>query len=339
MIVDRFYYNQLNKNEQAIYKAFYQGVMEHRDIIPIPVKRISQEQFTKIYAAITRDNPLIYYMNQSACNLATDGLGHTAICPQYFFKKDKVKEYNRKIENAVNSLVAQLQLTEGTDYDKALKVHDWFCENIEYDMQGSDMNELTRVIASHNIIGVFAHHKAQCEGIAKAVKVLLNVVDVRCIVATGMANSKRENGPHAWNVVNLDNTAYHMDVTWDIGAVDKTRKFIPYDYFVVSDELIGVDHKIEGKLPVCNAMELNYFTKNKLAFDSKSRLLAYIGKTLLSGEKEFYFRVEGKLKQTDILREIGGLITKTMRENGTNAVRLRHGMNDTIGTYWIKISG
>lgn len=58
MIVDRFYYNQLNKNEQAIYKAFYQGVMEHRDIIPIPVKRISQEQFTKIYAAITRDKSL-----------------------------------------------------------------------------------------------------------------------------------------------------------------------------------------------------------------------------------------------------------------------------------------
>ena len=87
-------------------------------IIPIPVKSISQEQFTKIYAAITRDNPLIYHMNQSACNLATDGLGHTAICPQYFFSKAKVKEYNRKIEKAVNELVAQLKLTEGTDYDK-----------------------------------------------------------------------------------------------------------------------------------------------------------------------------------------------------------------------------
>lgn len=54
-------------------------VMAYKQIIPIPVKRISQEQFTKIYTAITRDHPLIYHMNQSACNLATDGLGHTAI--------------------------------------------------------------------------------------------------------------------------------------------------------------------------------------------------------------------------------------------------------------------
>ena len=90
-------------------------------------------------------------MNQSACNLATDGLGHTAICPQYFFSKDKVKEYNRKIENAVNSLVAQLKLSDGTDYDKALKVHDWFCENIEYDKirdllegRGYDAKDQTR---------------------------------------------------------------------------------------------------------------------------------------------------------------------------------------------------
>lgn len=264
MIVDRFYYNQLNKNEQAIYKAFYQGVMEHRDIILIPVKRISQEQFTKIYAAITRDNPLIYYMNQSACNLVTDGLGHTAICPQYFFKKDKVKEYNRKIENAVNSLVAQLKLTEGSDYDKALKIHDWFCQNIEYDMQGSDMNELTRVIASHNIIGVFAHHKAQCEGIAKAVKVLLNAVDVRCIVATGEAHSKSESGPHAWNIVNLDGGPYQMDVTWDICAVHKQRKIFSYDYFLISDELSSLEHQPDSKLPICNSMDLNYFTRNNI---------------------------------------------------------------------------
>lgn len=37
MIVDRYYYHQLYKQEQAIYKAFYNGAMAHQDIIPIPV--------------------------------------------------------------------------------------------------------------------------------------------------------------------------------------------------------------------------------------------------------------------------------------------------------------
>lgn len=85
MIVDRYYYAQLNKQEQAVYKAFYNGLMAHEDVIPIPIKgQLSKEVFNKIFHAMTRDNPLIYYVNQSACNWATDAFGHTAICPQYF---------------------------------------------------------------------------------------------------------------------------------------------------------------------------------------------------------------------------------------------------------------
>ena len=94
MIVDRYYYHQLNKQEQAIYKAFYNGAMVHQDIIPIPVRgEFSQESFERIFMAMTRDNPLIYFLNQSACSTASDMFGHVAICPQYFFTKEKVKEY------------------------------------------------------------------------------------------------------------------------------------------------------------------------------------------------------------------------------------------------------
>ena len=180
MIVDRYYYHQLNKQEQAIYKAFYKGVMSHQEIIPIPVRgEFSQESFERIFMAMTRDNPLIYFLNQSACSTASDMFGRLAICPQYFFSKEKVKEYNRKIEKVVNELAGQLHLLECNDYEKELRVHDWICQNIEYDYEEADTDKVSRVIASHNILGVFAHRKAQCEGIAKAVKVLLNAVDVK----------------------------------------------------------------------------------------------------------------------------------------------------------------
>ena len=68
MIVDRYYYSQLNKEEQEIYKVFYKGVMELEDVIPIPIKgNLSKDAFIRIYAALTKDNPLIYYLNQSMC--------------------------------------------------------------------------------------------------------------------------------------------------------------------------------------------------------------------------------------------------------------------------------
>ena len=100
MIVDRYYYHQLNKQEQAIYKAFYNGAMLHQEIIPIPVRgEFSQESFERIFMAMTRDNPLIYFLNQSACSTASDMFGHIAICPQYFFYEregKRVQSKNRK---------------------------------------------------------------------------------------------------------------------------------------------------------------------------------------------------------------------------------------------------
>ena len=217
MIVDRYYYAQLNKQEQAVYKAFYNGLMAHEDVIPIPIKgQLTKEVFNKIFRAMTRDNPLIYYVNQSACNWATDAFGHTAICPQYFYSRETVRKYNRNIENAVNNLAAQLKLTEGTDYEKEVRVHDWFCKNVKYDFKGSDMDEPTRVVLSHNIVGVFAKQKAQCEGIAKAVKVLLNAVDIKCIVATGEAEANGKKEHHAWNVIDIDgriHSSFNQTVT------------------------------------------------------------------------------------------------------------------------------
>lgn len=334
MIVDRYYYAQLNKQEQAIYKAFYKGLMAHEDIIPIPIRgQLSKEVFNKIFLAMTRDNPLIYYVNQSACNWATDMFGHTAICPQYFYNKDTVKKYNRNIEKTVNNLAGQLRLTEGTDYEKELRVHDWFCKNVNYDFKGTDMDNLARVVLSHNIVGVFAKQKAQCEGIAKAVKVLLNAVDIKCIVATGDADANGSREHHAWNVVDIDGNPYQVDVTWDIGA---SKGRVSYDYFNVTDEIIGKTHKLEDKVPECTSLKDNYFERNKLTFKSKSQLIAYITREISQGQTEFYFRLDGmfmKMRRS----ELAGMVTKLAAGGNGKAVRVQQVSNEKVGTCWIRI--
>ena len=339
MIVDRYYYSQLNKAEQIIYKVVYEGIMEHKDIIPIPVRgNFSQETFVKIYKAITKDNPLIYYLNQSVCNMAQDSSGHIAICPQYFFDKDKVKAYNKKIEKTVNELAFQLRLTEGSDYEKARKVHDWLCQNVVYDKRGANLDDSSRVILAHNIIGVFAHRRAQCEGIAKAVKVLLNAVDVKCIVVTGTAFDEKEAEAHAWNIVNLEGMAYHMDVTWDIGKMNKSKNWICYDYFNVSDKMIQIDHEMSEKLPSCRSLKLNYFTANQLIFKSKYQLLSYLKKHLDLDKRTFYFRMEGKSELTELMKEIRVFLQKYTMQDDKNKIKIQHGINENIRTCWINIS-
>lgn len=339
MIADRYYYYKLNKQERAIYKAFYNGVMLHQKIIPIPVRdKFSQESFERIFLAMTRDNPLIYFLNQSACSTARDMFGHVAICPQYFFPKEKVKEYNQKIEKVVNELAGKLHLLECNDYEKELRVHDWICQNVVYDYEGADKDKVSRVIASHNILGVFAYHKAQCEGIAKAVKVLLNAVDVKCIVATGYSVKSGRSVLHAWNIVNIDGEPYQLDVTWDIGATGQRKNQIAHDYFNLTDELMNSDHKADSRLPDCKSKIANYYVQRGCSFQMRHRLMAYIDRLIEQNEQVYEFRAEGRLNKSAIEKEIADHIVQRFHEQGRNSVGIKTCSNRNLGIYRIEIS-
>ena len=50
MIVDRYYYAQLNKQEQAVYKAFYNGLMAHEDVFQFQSKDSYQKKYSTKYS-------------------------------------------------------------------------------------------------------------------------------------------------------------------------------------------------------------------------------------------------------------------------------------------------
>ena len=86
-----------------------------------------------------------------------------------------------------------------------------------------------------------------------AVKVLLNAIDVKCIVVTGTAGKNGNMRPHAWNLVNIDEVSYQLDVTWDMGK--STGDKISYEYFNLSDECIVKNHSADCKLPECGSRD------------------------------------------------------------------------------------
>ena len=332
MIVDRYYYGKLPDKEKQVYKEIYQGCMEHKDLILISA---TEEEIGKscqrIMDALMDDNPLLYFVNQSRLDFARDDNGNMAVMPQYFFAEDNVKRYNQKIQDAANKLIMDLKLTEGSDLEKVRKVHDYMCANVQYDYDGANINDVTRFITTHNIIGVFAHKKAQCEGIAKAAKVLLNAVDVKCIFITGKAKGLgNEMGEHGWNIVNIDGDPYQLDITYDIGAT--TDGMIAYDYYNITDTQIRKTHVFSTGYPKCALHESSYFEMNDLVFSSKKKLQEYIAKRVKAGEKVLYFKLGGKLKVAEIWEEMmnyGYQILCDMGYGNMNGERI---LNEDINT-------
>jgi transglutaminase/protease-like cytokinesis protein 3 len=94
-----------------------------------------------------------------------------------------------------------------------------------------------------------------CEGYSYAMKLLLNAVNIECKVITGSAN-----GPHAWNLVKLGGSYYHVDVTFDDPVVNGgTMNVLRHDYFNLTDDEIKKDHTWDTtKYPVCNSTIYEY---------------------------------------------------------------------------------
>ena len=333
MIADRYYYQCLNDVEKQVYQTVYAGIKQHKSLIPIMVSGLPQESVNRIFHAVTADNPLFYYCNHSVMNIAQDQFGNIAFCPQYYFKEDQVLEHNSKIQQVVNQLIADLRLTEGTDYEKVLKVNEYFCRNVEYDDAGADLADVTRVIMSHTILGVFAKKRAQCEGIAKAVKVLLNAVNVKCIVVDGTAIlSDGSQSLHAWNIIKQNDEPYHVDITFNIGHT--THGNVAYDWLNVSDAMVKGNHMPDAdlKLPACVSEKLNYYTLNKAVFSSKKQACEYVKKKIKHGERLIYMRFCGRIKVSNIYMELVNIAGDAIQQNYPNNDQNNQSVNSAVGT-------
>ena len=287
MIADRYYYNQLNEQEKRIYVQFYKGVLNQETQILFP-ERVSQQSLDKVYQAMTEDNPHLYYLDQRHMKYAFS-MFNTKIFPEYLYTKAQINTYNHQIEKQVAEIVTQLDILNATESMKVKKIHDYIAKNIFYDEGARCAINTNPVVAAHSIIGFFMDKKAVCEGIAKAAKILLNAVDVKCIYVSGKGiHEKSEN--HAWNIVKINGKAYHFDFTWDIMGTQ--RGYTSYDYYALPDEAIRLDHTDFHDVPACTAWDENYFVRKQVLFSSIKRMKEYISQKVANGERLIYFKMK-----------------------------------------------
>lgn len=139
----------------------------------------------------------------------SDGTGYVGEKETY-----TVKEYINMNKMAQQYL---MQINNNmTDVEKFLRLYNLLGENVRY-----DYNELYYVndIYNHNMYGALAKGKSVCEGIAKTMQELLELVGI----PTEMEIGKLNQSYHAWNRVKLNGKWYYCDMTNDCSAIQNGR--------------------------------------------------------------------------------------------------------------------
>ena len=142
-------------------------------------------------------------------------------------------ENEKKAYNKLFDIAEELQLKNLNDIETVLAVHDYLVLNTDYD-------QLTAASGSggvsHYAEGLLLNNLAVCSGYASTFQLLMMIAGVDCEYVF--------TDSHAWNLVQIDEEWYHIDVTWD-DPVSEESDTILYTHFMMTDEEIAQldDHK------------------------------------------------------------------------------------------------
>lgn len=100
-------------------------------------------------------------------------------------------------------------------------INQWMIDNVKYDYEYAKylMCESTEAYSTNstNIYGAIVEKCAVCDGIADAYKYICNKCNIPCITVSGdVDDTVGKNYGHQWNIVEIENTWYLIDSTWDI---------------------------------------------------------------------------------------------------------------------------
>ena len=183
------------------------------------------------------------------------------------------------VDSIVKSAVAECNSkTDGSEYAKALWLHDWLLDQLEYDKTlkwSSAESALTRELGT-------------CQSYESAYAKLLT--------AAGIENSETRDtyDGHTWNAMKLDGQWYQTDCTWD----DSSDNWYSFDqrhlYFGLTDELMAIAHPGHSKIYTTDtyatrstSLADNYFVRTGDAAKWAKAYSDRIQKNLDSGKTEF----------------------------------------------------
>lgn len=133
-------------------------------------------------------------------------------------------EVDRKLEEILGMVTADM-----SDERKALIIHDYLVYEGEYDYE--NLNAGTLPQDSYRSGGLLMKGKGVCQAYSYAYQYLMERLGIECYVTS----SQEIN--HAWNIVNVDGSYYHVDCTWDDPVYDRLG-MVGHGYFLVSDEAV-----------------------------------------------------------------------------------------------------
>ena len=267
-----WYYNSLTYKEQLLYDEIDEAakkIKAETDNLPYVY---TEEEFNIVLKSYMNDNPQIFYLTDYETQLFTSSK-KSYVKLNYYNNKAEIKKMKTELNNKLHEITLMLyEKYEYTDdFDIETMIHDYIVLNCK----GTTDTDYIYNTA----YGALINQKAYSGGYSAAFKLLMNRFGLVCYIIEGEVNNQQ----HLWNIVFINDSFYHVDVTWNDSDLSYSEDLLFHAYFNLSNNIIMGDHDISefSILPAANT-ETNYYNVKNLYINDIEDLKLRINRVILN---------------------------------------------------------
>jgi hypothetical protein len=247
-----YYQGKLSKNEIALYNTISTSLLNEINVIDIDPS-YTKDEVNQVNEAMFKDLPQLFFVNQSynyAWSQTSSGKIVSAKLT-YTFKDypDDISTTREIVKNKILDFVDTLD-TLSTDAQKIEVIYRYFALTRNYDAS---------LVDDQSCYSVLINKRGVCASYARSFQYIMIYLNIPNIYVSGTLYGVS----HAWNMVEIDNKWYHVDVTNGNTGFDD---YCTYQYLLIPTSKMEQSVLIENKalLPLAYSDDYNYYKNNNL---------------------------------------------------------------------------
>lgn len=211
------------------------------------VHSLAMSELDAVLDAYRRDHAEHFWFGNSY-RISYNGSTVLAVLPTYVMEGAALATARLAFDAAIAEMLTAVNGTM-SEFERERILHDRLAAKVQYAESAN----------AHNAYGALVEGIAVCEGYAEALQCLLHATGIQSLIALGSSINPGTGSPegHAWNIVRIDGSYYHTDLTWN-----DQDGFLFHAYFNLTDAAITEDHTVTlcaFALPTCNSTAAQYF--------------------------------------------------------------------------------
>jgi len=248
--------DKLSDSNKKMYREMRSALFSYKPYtVDLLNSSYTEDDFQNVFDALCMDNPILELYVATEYTL-DDDYSTASVIPVLSilyndvddsqFDPELIDAYIADINAVCDDIISRMpqDASLSEKYEFLGREISYMTEYAHDDMR---YNSYTEEYSVCRLDGVLLYGKSVCVSYSQAYQYLCNRAGLWCIVTEGFAGEG-----HAWNMVMLeDGLTYHVDLTWaDIDDDDYYSDYF-YNYFLLTQEEIEIDHVHEDKDEWC----------------------------------------------------------------------------------------